>query len=207
MASWGATKQEPLLESARALLRAGANTDVVSDNQRTALMIGLLGDKVPVAFIDMLLEAGANVDVQDDRGETALMYALRHGRPSALAILKIANWRLLTNNGRNILFFVMKPEDLDGISDFLGDRIADLINQQDNSGKTPLTWACGDDIENYTRPHRQASINAIGVITGLLKLGANPSITDKNGKNAYNAKPWECYKTFINKAINDNYQR
>lgn len=204
MALWEATKQEPLLESARALLRAGANTDVVSDTQRTALMIGLLSDKVPVAFIDMLLEAGANVDIQDDRGETALMYALRHGRPGALAILKIANWRLLTNDGQNILFFVMRPEDLDGISNFLGPRITELIEQRDNNGRTPLIWACDRNIDNYTKPHRQASINAIGIIIGLLKLGANPNIADKNGKNAYNGKPWESYKAFINKAISEH---
>jgi uncharacterized protein len=70
------------LETANALIRAGAVADVASRVGVTPLaMASLYGN---TAMIDALLKAGANVQQRGPNGETVLMLAARNGNPQVI---------------------------------------------------------------------------------------------------------------------------
>ena len=164
-----------------ALIQAGADVNQVDDNKSTPL-IHLVRhlpniDQDP-GVIDILLAAGADVEYVDKDGDTALLLAVRSGKNHFAARLLMAgadpNKATASRNSPYVTYWDTlsdTPAQI-GILKLMLARGAeiDVRNPSSNAKPTPLI--------------RAASKSAIENVKVLLAAGADPCLTDLNGRSA-----------------------
>lgn len=102
-------------EVARALLDYGVDVNARNVDKKTALMMAAKGGNADT--VEVLIDFHANLTVHDHLGTTALMYAAREGHVEVI--------------NRFAQYFARLPED----------KRLNLVDQEDGSEWTALTWA------------------------------------------------------------------
>jgi uncharacterized protein len=163
--------REGRVESARVLVAAGADVNVVDPDRHTALIISLINGHFDVA--GALIDAGADLNMEDKVGRTALLAAVdAHTMPSSnrpapretddtLSSFDIV--RRLVDKGARIDAPLRAQIPYRTKLDRGGDGVL-------GAGTTPLI--------------RAAKAGDVPVIALLLEKGANPRATTRNGVNA-----------------------
>jgi ankyrin repeat protein len=156
------------VDSARALIEAGANPDLTDPDGTTATMIAIINAHFDLAA--MLAEKGADLNVADSSGMTALYAAVdMHtlgpmlSRPAPKVLDKLdaaALVPILLKHGANPNLRLKKP----------------IIGRHHDSGDASMG-------EGTTPLMRAAKSADFSVIKSLLQGGANPSITQKDYSN------------------------
>jgi len=149
-------------QAARALIRAGARVDGVTDSGGTALHVAASSGAGP-AVLAALLEAGAGVDVVDDSGFTPIELAASRGDVVATRTLTAAmppspdTERLVAGAA---LFAACRTDDADAAEAIVKQTPSALQHRADD-GRRPL--------------HMAAEHAAAGVVERLLAMGADPN--------------------------------
>jgi len=138
LAAWSGKESKGKVKS---LLKAGANTDSVSQNGYNALMSAAMhGDLVTV---ELLLEAGMKVTNRDNEGETVLMVAAagsNNGNIVKILIDAGADVQAKDNKGRTALMHAADGVDRAAATKMLLAAGAD-IRAKDKDGRTALQIA------------------------------------------------------------------
>jgi ankyrin repeat protein len=129
-----------------ALLKGGANPDIISKPfEWTALMWALMHNK-KLEVIKALIEGGADVNIENSNGTTALICAQRRDSKIISALIQaganLNNWREL-QTGRTVLMIFAShcsPEILTLLLDSGADAQA-----QDNEGKKAIDYAAENE--------------------------------------------------------------
>lgn len=169
------------IEVCELLLKAGADVNKADQERRTPLMWAL-EKSLPLEYYRLLMSAGARADDRDVYGRSTLMYALTYMEDAVLDLLTKSDWRIRLDSGKNIFFYVASPRSLKMVSDYLGPQIAELINQQDNNGTTPLMHATARHDWPIRGSSEQWSSDVVAIIVGLIDLGADMSVKNKGGQ-------------------------
>ncbi len=146
------------------LLDLGVSADVRDANNERPLHRAALKNALGVA--KLLLERGAEIDPRDRRYHaTPLGWATHADHAGMVAFLGrfSRDFRLLCFNG-----------SVERVRDLLAEDPG-LAKQVDATGATPLWWLPDDDAR------------AGEVIEGLMKAGADPTVTNKDGQTAADA--------------------
>ncbi|KAI9704106.1 MAG: hypothetical protein M1836_006967 [Candelina mexicana] len=118
-----------------------------------------------------LLAAGANIEARDHKSRTPLHLASMHTRPLIVLflLLRYAGFEARDRTGATPLHYATKNILSDEVVVMLIKQGAN-IDSADDSGATPLHWAA-----------KAGSQYAVDLLT---HYGANPEVTDKDGKTA-----------------------
>lgn len=165
---------------AELLYEAGANVSHVDRHGWNAVAMGAV--KGLARFCEVLIAHGADGDLPDDEGRTPLMKAINHGFLSVVIALlkKGASMSRADKDGWTPMHFAVRQAAGQGkfvaILDHLlahSKRSPLLLNIKDNDGRTPLMYAAA-----------QASLE---IVDKLLLRGADPRLTDNEGRTAADA--------------------
>lgn len=116
--------------------------------------------------VQYLLKAGANPNITNQEGDSALGLVIQGGQA---AQINLSHQPLLLKDAHGRVFRLpSSPVDLLIIDTLL--QYKAQINHANQAGQTPLMLA--------------AEKQALDMVRLLLKRGADPGLTDKNGKNA-----------------------
>ncbi len=141
------------------LLENKAKANVLMSDGTPLFMYALLDLKKP-DLAELLLKYGANINTPDSKGRTALSVAIRDNLPDK-TIQFLLNHGALVKKGKNILSSLIKQNKSEKtIALFL--KKGAVVNEQDDSGWTPLMHACNQ--------------GNTAVVTLLLNSGANPAL-------------------------------
>jgi ankyrin repeat protein len=138
--------------AAQMLLDAGADVNMVTDNDMTPLIsmirIGRFGLNEVLPIAELLLDAGVDPDHQDTQGRTALHYA-EDGELITLLIERGADVNVQDDEGQTALHRAVSRKNSDVVAVLLENGAeADL---QDHQGRTPLDLAAPGRIEEMLR--------------------------------------------------------
>jgi len=154
-------------EKALALIRSGADVNAVDAEGKTALRFAASLETPEVLLA--LLKKGANVNFQGPDGMNALMVAARNSlRNTEILLSHGARVDLLDDIKQSVLFFAVLGKDPAVIPVLAAAKAP--INIYNQYGNTPLIVA--------------ASKGKPDMVTELLRQGADPTLTDKNGITA-----------------------
>lgn len=148
------------VETARRLIRAGADATAASRYGITALSIACINGSAPM--IKLLLQAGADPHAAMPEGETALLTAARTGMADAVAVLLAHGARVdarEATRGQTALMWAAGEGHASAISTLL-EHGADM-NARSDAGWTPLLFAA-----------REGRLDAL---RALLDAGASPN--------------------------------
>jgi len=126
-------------EVVRILLRNGADTNAITKNHDTALVLAIyLNDK---EIVEELLNHGANTNYAG-AGETALHAAIAEGHfdISAILVKRGADVNAVNMSNRTSLHFLAAYSNNSGIAKLMIDHGAN-VNAKDKYGRTPLHYA------------------------------------------------------------------
>lgn len=158
------------------LLRYGADPNIRDSKGRTALMYAVLTDK---DVLDVLLHYGADPDICDPEGRTALMLSVIDGDSEDGIIQSLleagANPDIQDSKGQTALMWAVL--DRDRSSEFL---ISALIRTGGLNIKEGVLWISA--VALFTAAKREVQLD---IIKNLIQYGANVSIRDNNGMNAF----------------------
>lgn len=157
------------LDTARLLLRAGADPNATNDLGVTPLSLACVNANVALAAA--LLEAGADATLALPSGETPLMTAARTGQPELVRALLDRGADLHATEralGQSALMWAVAERHADVVR-LLLDKGANP-RQQSTSGFAPLLFA--------------ARVGDIAVATQLIAAGARVNDTAKDGSSA-----------------------
>ena len=172
---WGKTALYQAIEhgplsAAKMLLKAGADPNVPTDENRTAL--SWAAAEGSEESIDLLLDQPSiEIDIPDKLGQTPLLRAADTGHTKCLRMLldKGANVRHVDNEGRTALSLAaIKGHKV--VAKFLLKNNAE-INAQDKKGNTPLALA--------------AEKNHDAVVRFLLESGADADLPDEDEETPF----------------------
>ncbi|HUT54958.1 MAG TPA: ankyrin repeat domain-containing protein [bacterium] len=163
------------LEMARLLLENGADPNLKTAEWDGASPLLLAAD-LPASedMIALLLASGADPNCREDRGKTPLHHAAQRSNQAAIDLLLQAGADpdLADRAGRNFLFELLKSGDPDVFKAVL---------------PRAVTRGAGldgtDDYDKMTLLHVAAKAKRADAVKLLLKQGADPSVTDKTGRN------------------------
>ncbi|CAB0030574.1 unnamed protein product [Trichogramma brassicae] len=170
-------------EMIESLLRRGANPSLVNAKGRTPLHVASAGQDTNVEtmelFFKMIDETGKTVDIhaREKLGWTPLHLAAYHsqGQEVELLLRRGADLNLACNDGSTVLQLICDREKDDEFMELFFEYVKKVdrpieLNARGKGGSTPLHWALKKDKKRMARV--------------LLSEGANPSLTDKNGRTA-----------------------
>ena len=147
--------------------------DLVSPKAGVTRLMRVAGAPNTSELADMVADTSLNLNAVDSSGWTALMYAAQAGPPESVAILLKARAKaeLKSLEGETAMFAaVSSTQHSDAKVKMLADAGVD-VNGQDDRGVTPLMLAAF---------HSRMP----GLISTLMKLGADPAEQDVDGKTA-----------------------
>tara|TARA_B100001175_G_scaffold306692_1_gene305079 strand:- start:3552 stop:4538 length:987 start_codon:yes stop_codon:yes gene_type:complete len=162
------------IELAKLLLKANANTNATSKDGLTPLhWLAYKEDNAELA--KLLLANGAGVSVKNNDGDTALHYAAKRDRIGFVKILLNHGENInVKNNVSNTALHIAIQEGHTKLAIFLIKPKTEIdeteIDAEDEKGMTPLCYA----IKKLQRNK--------DLIILLLQKGANPNITNEEGK-------------------------
>jgi len=158
--------EEGNLECLAILLKAGLNTNAISERGVPALCRAVEKDNLPA--VRMLVEAGANLNLGDSKGTTPLMRAIKSTNRHIFNFLleQDPDLEIMDQSQETALFKAVKEGNTTLTRKLIeaGSEV-DLIN---SDGCTPLMYA--------TETER------IGIVKTLLASGADPNIQNRAGK-------------------------
>ncbi|CAB0031871.1 unnamed protein product [Trichogramma brassicae] len=169
-------------KTAEALLRRGADPNIVTDKGQTCLhTICWSDDDVEENMAKMLFEICdekhqiVEVDARDNEGWTPLHVAIRNGNINLMKFLltRGAAPNSVTDEGESCLHIICRSDDDDDNMAKLFFEICDKKHQmvqvdaRDNDGRTPL--------------HVSIRNGNINLMKFLLTRGANPNLANENG--------------------------
>ena len=180
------TNDYKIYQTIRKLLERGADVNQSDTSGKTTLMHAILNNNPGKEYEDIVIEIihkSSNVDIQDNDGFTALRYSSHSfgtedcsNQINKLLISKTRNINLQEKVwGRTVLMQILwrTEGDNDETVNLILDKNPDL-NLQDNKGITALMHAIMNEYNIYN------------TISKLVKLGADLTLKDKNGKTAMN---------------------
>ena len=180
------------------LLQQNAEIEIRSDNGSTALSSSIIGNCRRVA--GLLLEKGANPNGLGPADYSYITIAAAQWNEAMLSILYRSGGNVEVINAKNqSLFHIISIaaefyNNINGAKSsfqFLIDRGLD-INLKDSNGNTALMILCGAHKKDYKVDDR----NIASLVHFLLKLGAQPALTNLNNKSAFdNAKYHQLQQT------------
>lgn len=168
-----ALHQSPGRAITKLLLDHGADPNAVTKDGDTPLHLSRTAEGMR-----LLIEAGAKLEVANERGQTPLFQAVE--TPDCVrALLKArADWTVRNNDGYSVLYhWDVHP---DSVKLLLAEGL-DLNEAHPESGGTALHWHL--DITWYD-PVQGVTFNP-SFLNLLLDLGADPSLCDFEGRNAF----------------------
>lgn len=136
---------------------------------RTALTYAAVSGKLGV--VTLLTESGADIDMVDDEGRSALLWAIHSDRPKVVAYLlkKSSDPTRIDNDGKTFLHLCMRCKNTKVYQQCVKYvEVDSIINKVDALHMTPLHWAA------YYGSLEHAKL--------LMRLGADPSLVDLEGK-------------------------
>jgi uncharacterized protein len=195
------TLRVPLL-----LALALSPVSVVAAGQAPGEALEKVAAKGDLAGVNSLLSQGVDVNAPDKNGNTALMEAARTGRTEVVAALIAAKADLNAQNkdgwtapmraifaaqAGTLQALVEARAKLD-LTNNKGESALDIALQYTGNVRPellPILGKAGVDVKGATVKGEPALIHAIssqqaGLVTGLLKAGANPNVKDSNGRPA-----------------------
>ena len=184
------------IEAARVLVKElGAVVDARDYDGCTAYIRAARCGKIEMARV-LVEELNADVDAKDDNGRTACMYAAVNDDVKTLRVLKElgADINATDNNGMTACMFAAMEGCTNAVKVLVEELKAD-INAQDNKGRTACMWA--------------AHWGNTETLLALVKLGADLTIKDKEGKTAFDYMDQETKKKVIEarKEYERNHQK
>jgi len=128
------------IDNVQALIDAGADVNVQSNNGYTALIWAVRKNSLPIA--QALLAAGANINLQDYVGCTALIWAVRYNSlPIVQALLAAgADVNVEDSSGHSSLWWAVRKNNIDMIrliinaDSFDTDQLVPSINYVKDQG-------------------------------------------------------------------------
>lgn len=177
------TAQFSILESMRLLLDCGADPDLVSDLESTAITLAAHLDNGEI--VQLLIEKGASLNIRDSSGKTALIFAAWNKNSEMVRVLveNGANLDTVDDNGGCALHYAAASGSVDCVHTLLtaGANQELLI---DNTGYSPLFLASD-------RGHAE-------VVRLLLENGANPEIKTTEHETPLSAAILGCHVEVVN---------
>lgn len=148
------------------LTQAGVNPDLQNQQGTTALMEALKQDN-QYAALRLLKKRNVNVFLQDNEGKTALMHWILNAQPESLS--KMLGYMA----GRAIFLQNLQIPPRLSISSRLISKSAPSINQQDNAGRTALSYLADSPICQTPVGYADSAM--------LAGSGSNVDLPDKEG--------------------------
>ncbi|MCB1136229.1 MAG: ankyrin repeat domain-containing protein [Chlamydiia bacterium] len=160
------SQQEDAWASARTLLHAGANANLVDQQGRTALMLAVIGGQLR-AIAQLLSFPGIDLAVQDAQGWDAVRHAVKNDRPDVLGLLLDAGAAADT-------------------CDRQGKRAVDFAFDRKNKGCCVAFWERGHYLNHVTtKGHTPISLCIVwkdwDLLRRLLKEGTSIDLRHPNG--------------------------
>lgn len=166
------------LPRTKLLLAAGANTNMVDSENRTAMIYALAGDadtaphkcrQCNLKIIEEICKRHINLDIVDSEHETAIFYAIRMKYVDALKILCRYKFNINYKNARNQTAMI-------------------LTIRENNFEMGYELWKAGADINTLDYDNHNflmVAINNMNVsneqIKEILEGGADVNVSDRNG--------------------------
>ncbi|KAH0847329.1 hypothetical protein AYO21_03759 [Fonsecaea monophora] len=160
-----ATAQLGLVVMMKSLIALGADPNLADTERRTPLSFAAAGGYIDA--VRVLIERNADPNLSDQKGKTPLMWAAENGHDPVVELLieKGAFLKAQDTLRCSVLFWAAK-----GGNSAVLELLSDVDKEHRNSlGQTALWWAI---------MHRQ-----IDAAKHLLTSGANPNVTDTDGRS------------------------
>jgi len=155
------------IERAFALIRRGANVNAVDAEGKTALRFAASLETPEVLLA--LLERGARVNFQGPDGTTALMIAAKNSlRNTEILLARGASVTLQDDAKETVMFYAVRGNNPTVLTTLAAATAT--VDVRNNKRLTPLIIA--------------AATGKPDMVAELLRLGANPTLTDENGITA-----------------------
>jgi ankyrin repeat protein len=169
------------IEVMNVLLNAGADIDIVHEDNKTTLMQLVTKKTTPHnrAVIEYLVSHGANINIQDSKwGYTALHWSIVSGQIENLQILLQdgADANILSFNKLPPLLEATQRDQVSAIRILV--QFGALLNAQNAKGNTALH----DCAQPFTSPDSQYIQGKLEAVKTLLEAGADPYIENKSKK-------------------------
>jgi ankyrin repeat protein len=200
------------------LLSKGADIEARANDGSTPLIIAAIGGQRHI--VEMLLRKGARIDSAQNEGYTPLLWAAYWGHTDLVKYLveQGANPRAQTRDGYNALVLAAEG-GMRQYTQYMLERNSMrrkfrsgklIVPRVDYVGDLPMISALADstvDVNAQTREGitalmRAAQKGSLSAIKALLRLGADPSLTDQQGQSALDyAKTYkqrEVIRFFLN---------
>lgn len=192
-----------LFDTVRVLVENHATVDVIfGDSRRT--VIHAMGSKADIGLEDLIVsylaEQGIQIDVPDRDNETGLQYARSLDRPALVRALAAAGANVDVQDGCGFtpLSAAARFGQLECVQVLIG--AGSRLDARDMHGGTPLIngahkphivealLVAGADVhaatdDGSTALHIAAQHNSVDSCALLVSHGADPTVTDQNGRN------------------------
>ena len=160
-----------------------SDSNVSYDEGSTALHMAIDGWTHDQLCVQALVDNGAALDARDVHGRTPLHIASMQGHHHMIKLLAPSpeSFHFKDNDGCTPLYYACKNSHTEYIKTFINQTpclINDLMKVANNDGTTPLSVRTGS---GGTILHVACENGEIDLVQKLLKVGADPNVTDEYG--------------------------
>lgn len=173
------------LSMVQILLSHRPDVDIADSTQNTPLMLACWTGNLEIVYA--LLDANADVNLQSESGRTAIHWAVEKGHVEVVKALlqrRADVNAIIPLNETSCLMIATRLHNLALVDCLIAGGAK--LNLQNAEGMTALMWACWNSYDE--------------IVASLCAAGANPHLTDKGKKSAFD----RCRKHSTTRAIKDN---